>query len=57
MTIPTLEAERLRLRQPALPGFQDHAACPASDPAIHERGPMYERGDLVFRHPGPEAAA
>ena len=44
MTIPVLETERLRLRQPALSDFPDYAAFFASARAIHERGPMDERG-------------
>lgn len=42
--IPVLETERLRLRAPALSDFRYYAAFLASDRAIHERGPMDERG-------------
>jgi RimJ/RimL family protein N-acetyltransferase len=42
--IPVLETERLRLRAPALRDFPAYAAFFASDRAVHERGPMDERG-------------
>jgi RimJ/RimL family protein N-acetyltransferase len=42
--IPTLETGRLRLRAPELADFPHYAAFLASERAVHERGPMDERG-------------
>jgi RimJ/RimL family protein N-acetyltransferase len=42
--IPVLETGRLRLRVPAISDFPAYAAFFASERAVHERGPMDERG-------------
>ena len=44
LAVPVLETERLRLRAPELSDFPAYAAFFASERAVHERGPMDERG-------------